>query len=168
MVFHPRHDLTLARLLVSDIERIIDEWASVYLKRGSEVGIKYVQIFEVCLFLSSAISCLLGIHGFQNKGATMGCSNPHPHGQVWSLSEVPSLPVTELASLLAYAHSTPPSSSAPKDLRGRPHLLLEYAHFEAHVLRDEGRVVVQNDHWVALVPWWAIWPFEILRQFARL
>ncbi|KAH9925316.1 HIT-like domain-containing protein [Fomitopsis serialis] len=134
LCFHPRHDLTLARLPVPDIERIVEEWCAIYSKRGSQEGIQYVQIFE-------------------NKGAMMGCSNPHPHGQVWSLSDVPSLPGTELASLKRYALSNAPSSSAPKGPEGKACLLCEYAHFE-----------VGNEHWVALVPWWAVWPFEIMRQ----
>ena len=91
----------------------------------------------------------------------MGCSNPHPHGQVWSLSAVPTLPATELANLKKYSQSTPPSD-APKGPLGRPCLLCDYVHFEVSVAREEGRVVLQNDHWVALVPWWAIWPFEIM------
>ncbi|KAM5535595.1 hypothetical protein V8D89_010762 [Ganoderma adspersum] len=142
LCFHPRHDLTLARLQQADIERIIEEWCAVYKKRGAQQGIKYVQIFE-------------------NKGAIMGCSNPHPHGQVWSLSALPSLPATELANLKKYSESTPPSD-APKGPLGRSCLLCDYVHFEVSVAREEGRVVLQNDYWVALVPWWAIWPFEIM------
>ncbi|PCH38748.1 galactose-1-phosphate uridylyltransferase [Wolfiporia cocos MD-104 SS10] len=149
LCFHPRHDLTLARLTVPDIERIVNEWGAIYRRRGAQEGIKYVQIFE-------------------NKGAMMGCSNPHPHGQVWSLSAVPSLPATELANLTAYAHSTPPTPSAPAGPHGRACMLCDYASFEVRVAREEGRVVVQNEHWVALVPWWAIWPFEImLLPYAR-
>ncbi|GJJ12027.1 hypothetical protein Clacol_006267 [Clathrus columnatus] len=146
IIFHPRHDLTLARLTVEDIRRVIEEWCSVYLKRGSQENIKYVQIFE-------------------NKGAMMGCSNPHPHGQVWSLSQIPELPRKELHSLLEYATSPQPPSDAPKDSGGRPNLLLEYAHFEASVPIEEGdgRTVIKNEHWLAVVPWWAIWPFEMLR-----
>ncbi|KAI0710415.1 galactose-1-phosphate uridylyltransferase [Cerioporus squamosus] len=142
LCFHPRHDLTLARLPVPDIERIIEEWCSVYRKRGAQEGIKYVQIFE-------------------NKGAMMGCSNPHPHGQVWSLSAVPSLPATELANLQKYSLSTPPSA-APRGPLGRSCLLCDYVSFEVTVAQDVGRVVLKNEHWVALVPWWAIWPFEVM------
>lgn len=94
----------------------------------------------------------------------MGCSNPHPHGQSWSLSDVPSLPATELVNLRHYSLSNVPSSSAPKGPKGRPCLLCEYAHFEVGVQHDEGRVVFKNEHWVALVPWWATWPFEIMRK----
>ncbi|KAH9830994.1 HIT-like domain-containing protein [Rhodofomes roseus] len=149
LCFHPRHDLTLARLAVPDIERIIEEWSAIYNKRGNQEGIEYVQIFE-------------------NKGAMMGCSNPHPHGQVWSLSDVPSLPATELANLKRYALQNAPSASAPKGPEGKACLLCEYAHFEVGVAESEGRVVVKNEHFVALVPWWAIWPFEImLLPYAR-
>ncbi|KDQ60556.1 hypothetical protein JAAARDRAFT_55283 [Jaapia argillacea MUCL 33604] len=143
LCFHPKHDLTLARLDLVDIEKVIDEWIAVYYKRGAQEGINYVQIFE-------------------NKGAMMGCSNPHPHGQVWSLSTVPSIPAAELSSLQRYSLSSLPPSDAPKGPKGRPCLLCEYVHFEMGVAESEGRVVVKNDHWVALVPWWAIWPFEVL------
>lgn len=93
----------------------------------------------------------------------MGCSNPHPHGQVWSLSVVPSLPATEIDNLKKYASTIPTESSAPRGPHGRPCLLCEYVHFEVSVEHESGRVVAKNVHWVALVPWWAIWPFEILR-----
>ncbi|KAG8717588.1 galactose-1-phosphate uridyl transferase [Ceratobasidium sp. 395] len=151
LIFHPRHDLTLARLSTPDIERVIEEWTNVYEQRGREKGIKYVQIFE-------------------NKGSMMGCSNPHPHGQVWSMSTVPQLPAAELTSMRQYAAGSHPSSSpadqtssAPKGPGGRPCLLCEYAHFEVHSAAPENsRVVAKNASWVALVPFWAVWPFEIL------
>lgn len=92
----------------------------------------------------------------------MGCSNPHPHGQVWSLSVIPNLPATELSHLKQYASSQPAASNAPRGSMGQPCLLCEYAHHEIGVEQDTGRVVVKNEHWVALVPWWAVWPFEIL------
>jgi len=144
LAFHPRHDLTLARLAVDDITRIVDEWIAVYKRRGTQEGIKYVQIFE-------------------NKGTMMGCSNTHPHGQVWSLGEVPSIPYMELASLARYAmNPNVAPSHAPRGPFGRPCLLCEYIHFEVSVSESQSRVVVKNEHFVALVPWWATWPFEIL------
>lgn len=97
----------------------------------------------------------------------MGCSNPHPHGQVWSLSEVPSFPATELENLRKYSLQAPEpgtSSTAPKGPGDRPCLLCEYAHYETS-LSDGERVVLKDDHWVALVPYWAVWPFEILRMY---
>ncbi|KAG6850474.1 hypothetical protein H0H93_012895 [Arthromyces matolae] len=143
LIFHPKHNLTLARLQSADIERIITEWIQIYQLRGSQEGIKYVQIFE-------------------NKGAIMGCSNPHPHGQVWSLSEIPTLPAMELSSLRRYSLSEVPTSGAPRGPKGRPCLLCEYANAEIASSAENGRIVVMDDHWVALVPWWATWPFEIL------
>lgn len=85
----------------------------------------------------------------------MGCSNPHPHGQVWSLFAVHTLPATELPNLRKYSLSTPPTD-APKGPLNRACLLCDYANFEVSVPLDEGRVVHKNEHWVALVPWWAI------------
>ncbi|KZT26204.1 galactose-1-phosphate uridylyltransferase [Neolentinus lepideus HHB14362 ss-1] len=143
LCFHPRHDLTLARLALPDIEKVIAEWVNVYRRRGAQEHVKYVQIFE-------------------NKGAIMGCSNPHPHGQVWSLSTVPSIPAAELTNLRQYSLSTTAASSAPTGPKGRPCLLCEYVHYELTVPESEGRIVVKNEHWVALVPWWATWPFEIM------
>jgi UDPglucose--hexose-1-phosphate uridylyltransferase len=93
----------------------------------------------------------------------MGCSNTHPHGQVWSLSEVPSIPCRELVSLARYAMNPDVAPShAPRGPFGRPCLLCEYIHFEVSVSESQSRVVVKNEHFVALVPWWATWPFEIL------
>ncbi|CAG7846642.1 Galactose-1-phosphate uridylyltransferase Short=Gal-1-P uridylyltransferase; AltName: Full=UDP-glucose--hexose-1-phosphate uridylyltransferase [Serendipita indica DSM 11827] len=143
IIFHPRHDLTLARLSPKDIEPIIQEWKRIYLKRGAQPGIKYVQIFE-------------------NKGSMMGCSNPHPHGQVWSLSEVPTFPSTELKHLHEYSEQHIPDSGAPRGPGGKPCMLCEYVHYELSIPREEGRIVLQNKHWVALVPYWAVWPFEVM------
>jgi len=110
----------------------------------------------------------------------MGCSNPHPHGQVWSMSAIPTLPAVEIASLTRYSQAEQPPSDAPKGpdgnvrnlfvleygltaFLGRPCLLCEYAFTEVKLGE---RVVVKNEHWVALVPWWATWPFEILRAYS--
>ncbi|KAI0688741.1 HIT-like domain-containing protein [Cytidiella melzeri] len=143
LTFHRRHDLTLARLSPRDIGKVIEQWCTIYEKRGRQEGIKYVQIFE-------------------NKGAMMGCSNPHPHGQVWSMSVIPTLPATELDNMSKYSLSSPTPSGAAQGPDGKPCLLCEYAHYETGLPLEEGRVVHTNEHWVALVPWWAIWPFEIL------
>ena len=84
---------------------------------------------------------------FENKGSMMGCSNPHPHGQIWATSYAPNEVATEQGAQSQYFAE-----------HGRP-LLLEYAYQE--VLQQE-RVIVQNDHWVVVVPFWAAWPFETL------
>ncbi|KJA27323.1 hypothetical protein HYPSUDRAFT_35173 [Hypholoma sublateritium FD-334 SS-4] len=143
LMFHPRHDLTLARMSIHDIGCVITEWIRIYLERGSQPGIEYVQIFE-------------------NKGSIMGCSNPHPHGQIWSLSAVPTIPMQELRSLKEYATEMALSSEGPRRPDGKPCMLCDYAHEELKIPLAQGRVVVSNEHWLAIVPWWATWPFETM------
>ena len=165
LVYHPRHDLTLARLSLEDIARIIDEWINVYKRRGSQESIKYVQIFEVGYFFKK-FKVETDEVAIQNKGAMMGCSNPHPHGQIWALSHIPTIAATELASLKCYAVNprVVSFSEAPCGPFGRPCLLCDYIHFELEISENQGRVVMRNEHFVALVPWWAVWPFELLGE----
>jgi UDPglucose--hexose-1-phosphate uridylyltransferase len=126
--FSPRHDLTLAEMEVGAIERVVDVWAEQYAEIGAMPQIGYVQIFE-------------------NRGAMMGASNPHPHGQIWSTEHLPTLVAREQAALADYYRTN-----------GRS-LLSDYIAVE----EAEGvRVVCANDHFVALVPFWAVWPFETL------
>ena len=124
--FSPRHDLTLPEMELADIRTVIDVWA----EQVTELGQRYrwVQVFE-------------------NKGAVMGCSNPHPHGQIWTGSSLPNEPAKEERQQKAYfsEHGSP--------------LLVDYARLE--VERQE-RIVVENEHWLAVVPYWALWPFETL------
>jgi UDPglucose--hexose-1-phosphate uridylyltransferase len=101
----------------------------------------------------------------------MGCSNPHPHGQVWSLSEIPSYPAAELENLKKYSQASEAmviESNSPRGPGNRPCLLCEYATYELSVKEGEGRVIFFNEHWVALVPYWAVWPFELLGASSRL
>ncbi|KAK0446477.1 HIT-like domain-containing protein [Desarmillaria tabescens] len=146
LIFDRRHDLTLARISIDGLKRIIEEWIRIYYRRGAEENIKYVQIFE-------------------NKGSMMGCSNPHPHGQAWSLSAIPSYPAKELENMKRYTLTDVPASHAPRIKDGqlrKPCLLCEYVHAELNWTGPDGRIVFKNEHWVAVVPWWAVWPFEIL------
>ena len=126
--FSPRHDLTLAEMDAAAIRGVVDAWASETEALAHEPGIRYVQAFE-------------------NKGAMMGCSNPHPHGQVWATSAIPVVPAQKLES-----------QSAWFERHGRD-LLGDYLEEE---LRLDERVVCRNDAWVALVPYWAVWPFELM------
>jgi UDPglucose--hexose-1-phosphate uridylyltransferase len=84
---------------------------------------------------------------FENKGAAMGCSNPHPHGQIWAGDFIPEEPTKEDLSQRDYFLE-----------HGRP-MLLDYAQAE---LRERSRIVVEGEHWFAVVPFWALWPFETL------
>jgi UDPglucose--hexose-1-phosphate uridylyltransferase len=124
--FSPRHDLTLPDLAVDEIVAVVNTWA----EQTEELGRRYrwVQVFE-------------------NKGAIMGCSNPHPHGQIWASSFVPNEPAKE-------------------DVRQREYFQQEgrtllSAYLERELSLGE-RIVTANEDWVALVPYWAVWPFETL------
>jgi len=126
--FSPRHDLTLSLMETPHIRKVIDVWEDEYRKLGDIPYIRYVQIFE-------------------NRGAAMGCSNPHPHGQIWASQSIPVIPLQELEHQKAYLdqhHSC---------------LLCDYLHREEE-LRE--RIVVENDSFIALVPFWAVWPFETM------
>jgi UDPglucose--hexose-1-phosphate uridylyltransferase len=126
--FSPRHDLTLARMPVDEIRRLVHVWADERTAFARRSGIRYVQIFE-------------------NRGAIMGASNPHPHGQIWASSSIPSVVATEQARQQAHL-----------DRHGHD-LLGEYLRVEL----DAGvRIVCQNGSFVALVPFWAVWPFETM------
>jgi len=126
--FTPRHDLTLARMDRHALRGVIDVWVDETRALGAEADIGYVQIFE-------------------NRGAAMGASNPHPHGQIWATATVPNEPAREQEAIRAYHAS-----------RGTC-LLCDYLALE--LARGE-RVVCENDAFVALVPFWAVWPFETL------
>ena len=126
--FSPRHDLTLPEMTISEIENIIRTWQKEYTDLGNIKYINYVQIFE-------------------NKGSVMGCSNPHPHGQIWAQSSLPTQVEKTHNSLKAYY-----------DKNNRT-LLADYLQAE---LRSGERIVIENEHFVALVPFWAIWPYETM------
>jgi UDPglucose--hexose-1-phosphate uridylyltransferase len=126
--FSPRHDLTLARMSGSELRRVVDTWVEEFSMLASDPEVNAVQIFE-------------------NRGAMMGCSNPHPHGQIWANQTVPNELAKELAAFREYrrGHETT--------------LLQDYLAIE---LEKQERVVAANDHFVLLVPFWAVWPFETL------
>jgi UDPglucose--hexose-1-phosphate uridylyltransferase len=105
LCYHPDHSLTLARMTRAEICSVVDAWTREYEELGSREWIDHVQIFE-------------------NRGAMMGASNPHPHGQIWATDFIPDEPAIEIQAQ-------------------REHLAL-------------------NEHFVALAPWWAVWPFEVL------
>jgi UDPglucose--hexose-1-phosphate uridylyltransferase len=124
--FSPRHDLTLPEMLLEDILQVVNIWTEQVSELGQQY--KWVQIFE-------------------NKGEVMGCSNPHPHGQIWAGNWLPNEIIKEDRHQRTYYNQ-----------HGSP-LLVDYAAME---LKQGDRVVVSNDEWLAVVPYWAVWPFEIL------
>lgn len=124
--FSPRHDLTLPDLSPEEIGKVVDTWADQTLELGKKY--RWVQVFE-------------------NKGAIMGCSNPHPHGQVWASSFIPNEPAKEDVQQRKFF-----------EREGRT-LLSAYAERE---MAESERIVVENEDWLAVVPYWAVWPFETL------
>ena len=126
--FSPWHDLTLARMSINEIRSVVNVWADQFTELGNRPDINYVQIFE-------------------NRGAMMGCSNPHPHGQIWANATVPNEPSKEQATLLEYSR------------RNGCCLLCDYLQLEQNT---GDRLVCENEHFFVVVPFWAVWPFEVL------
>ena len=126
--FSPKHNLTLPQMEVASIEDVIATWQREYTDLGKIDYINHVQIFE-------------------NKGSVMGCSNPHPHGQIWAQSSLPTEVEKTQNNLKTYfdKHNT--------------NLLLDYLQQE---LKAKERIVIENEYFVALVPFWAIWPYETM------
>ncbi|PYV76620.1 MAG: galactose-1-phosphate uridylyltransferase [Acidobacteria bacterium] len=126
--FSPRHDLTVSRLSADELGRVVGIWSEQYRELGSLPFINHVQIFE-------------------NRGAVMGASNPHPHCQIWANARLPNEPAKEQLAQQEYrsAHDSC--------------LLCDYLMLE-HELAQ--RIVCENDFFSGLVPFWAVWPFEIL------
>lgn len=126
--FSPRHDLTIPEMEVAEIEKVVQLWQQEYKELGSREFINYVQIFE-------------------NKGQVMGCSNPHPHGQIWAQESIPDEPAKKQQKFGEYFQKN-----------GR-NMLIDYLEQE---LKKKERILFENDHFVGLVPFWAVWPFEAM------
>ena len=126
--FSPDHSLTIPLMTPEAIEKIVKLWRKEYEELGSLSEIKHVQIFE-------------------NKGEIMGCSNPHPHGQIWAQSSIPEIVLIKQKKQKAYFESSGES------------LLGAYLKQE---LNNGQRIVLENNDFVALVPFWATWPFECM------
>jgi len=126
--FSPKHNLTIANMDPAGLRLVVDVWAEQYAELGAREIIQHVQIFE-------------------NRGAMMGASNPHPHCQIWSNASLPNGVATEEGSQAAW-----------REAHGSC-LLCDYGRLE---LRAKERVVEENESWIAAVPFWAIWPFETM------
>ena len=128
LCFDPRHDLTLATMSVPAIRNVVDMWTAQVQELGAREEIAYVEVFE-------------------NRGAMMGASNPHPHGQIWATEHIPNEPTLEMASQKEYF------------AKHGSQLLIDYL---AKELSEGERIIAENETWVALVPFWAVWPFETM------
>lgn len=126
--FSPKHNLTLAELSSDEIVEIIKTWQNEYSFLGSKPFINYVQIFE-------------------NKGDIMGCSNPHPHGQIWAQETIPNEPLKEQINQLKYYKEKNKT------------LLSDYINLEN---QKQERIIFENESFISLVPYWALWPFETM------
>jgi len=126
--FSPKHNLTVPLMEINKIRNVVELWIDEYVDLGRKDFINHVQIFE-------------------NKGNMMGCSNPHPHCQIWAQSDIPVEVAKEQSQLSAYyeEHSRT--------------LLTDYLEAE---LRKKERIICSNTSFVALVPYWAVWPFETM------
>jgi UDPglucose--hexose-1-phosphate uridylyltransferase len=128
LCFHPDHSLTLAGMELADIVRVVEAWTGEFTELGARPEIRHVQIFE-------------------NRGAMMGASNPHPHCQIWATEHIPDEPLAEITNQREYnrLHNTC--------------LLCDVLKLE---LEQQQRIVCENEEFVSLVPFWAVWPFETL------
>jgi len=132
--FSERHDRHLGSLSPAEVEAVIDAWASESGRLTATTEARYLQIFE-------------------NRGAMMGASNPHPHGQIWAVAHVPTIPRRKAERLRSY-----------REEKGRD-LLGDYLEEE---LRRRERIVEETDCWAQVVPFWAVWPFETMLIPKRL
>ena len=126
--FSPDHSKSLAEMEIDEIQKVIFAWQNEYKTLGANEMINYIQIFE-------------------NKGAVMGCSNPHPHGQIYSQSTLPNEVYKKDNQQFHYFNEKNSS------------LLGDYLEQELHL---KERIIFKNDDFVVLVPFWAIWPFEAM------
>lgn len=130
MCFSPSHNVTIAEMPESAIIPVVQTWTKAYNDLAKVPYINYVQIFE-------------------NKGAIMGCSNPHPHGQIWSIESIPEEPSKEIRAMRQY-HIDKGSC-----------LLCDYLKTE-ETADGRPRIVCENESFVCVVPFWAVWPFETM------
>lgn len=126
--FAPDHSLTLPLMEVEDIIRVVQTWKNEYRELGEQEGINYVQIFE-------------------NKGEVMGCSNSHPHGQIWAQRSIPNEIKKKTLKFKEFWEANNKS------------LLSTYLKQE---IDSAERLVLENGHFIALVPYWAVWPYEVM------
>jgi len=158
LTFSARHDITLADMSVDDILPVVQTWTRIYATHLATDGPLAGAGADVLRALppgsaddsvARPAAQLKYMQIFENKGAAMGCSNPHPHCQVWTTSTLPEEPRKELENMTRYR----------REHGGNRHLLGDYAKLE---MEEKERIVWQNDGFLVVCPWWALWPFEVL------
>ncbi|GAP84743.1 putative galactose-1-phosphate uridylyltransferase [Rosellinia necatrix] len=157
LTFSPKHHLTLADMPANETLPIIETWTRIYAAHLAPTNPLATSAANMDLMRREAppeslvpapTQQLRYMQIFENKGAAMGCSNPHPHCQIWTTSTLPEEPAAEAVQMAKYRaeHS------------GR-HLLQDYVQLE---IKKEERVVYQNASFLVVCPWWAVWPFEVM------
>ncbi|EAQ87622.1 galactose-1-phosphate uridylyltransferase [Chaetomium globosum CBS 148.51] len=155
LTFSPKHDITLADMTAAEILPVIQTWTRIYASHLSTTSPLKVQADKILATIPAnpdgevdpPQNQLRYMQIFENKGAAMGCSNPHPHCQIWTTSTLPEEPSKELAEMSKYRAEN-----------GR-HLLADYTKLE---IEKQERVVWQNGGFLVVCPWWAVWPFEVI------
>jgi UDPglucose--hexose-1-phosphate uridylyltransferase len=160
--FSPCHHLTLADMSPSEILPIIETWTNLYAgnldpkspltKIASSLSIPPISQGDI----EKPNAQYRYMQIFENKGTTMGCSNPHPHGQIWTTTSLPEEPFIELQQMSKYRRE-----------QNGSHLLVDYAECES---KEKERTVFENEAFWAGVPYWAVWPYEVMivsRQHKR-
>lgn len=155
LTFSPAHNLTLADMSPIEIVPVINAWTEIYTAHLSpksplaqNASPTHIQPATPHTSITKPKEQYRYMQIFENKGAAMGCSNPHPHGQVWTTSTLPEEPAAELEQLRRYRQE-----------HGGSHMLEDYAKLE--ILKQE-RVVFENEAFIVVCPWWATWPFETM------
>lgn len=155
LTFSAAHNVTLADMTAAEILPVIQTWTSIYTAHLSPKS-PLASVAKATTLPPSSPHAHVGtpkdqyrwMQIFENKGAAMGCSNPHPHGQIWTTTSLPEEPAIELEQLRKYNRE-----------QGGCHMLVDYAKLE----REKGeRIVWQNDSFIVVCPWWATWPFEVM------
>lgn len=156
ITFSPEHNLTLADMPAQTILPVINTWTKLYLShldphspllrsRKSDSALESIPNGTAH---SESRQQFRYMQIFENKGQAMGCSNPHPHGQVWTTTSLPEEPSIELLNMSQYRRE-----------HGGTHLLVDYAKLESDKAE---RTVFENNSFWAGCPWWGTWPFEIM------
>lgn len=155
LTFSAAHNITLADMSPAEILPVIKTWTSIYTAHTSPLS-PLASIAEPARVPPSGSHTNVAtpkdqyrwMQIFENKGSAMGCSNPHPHGQIWTTTGLPEEPALELEQLQKYHRE-----------QGGGHMLIDYARLERGLAE---RVVFQNDTFIVVCPWWGVWPFETM------